>query len=42
MYLCLLHVWLTLQNDIDAVSQSAAMLHGVTLVRNKDIRKLYV
>ncbi|AYO42905.1 60S ribosomal protein L9 [Malassezia restricta CBS 7877] len=26
-------------NDIDAVSQSAAMLHGVTLVRNKDIRK---
>ncbi|WFD17931.1 hypothetical protein MCAP1_000142 [Malassezia caprae] len=26
-------------NDIDAVSQSAALLHGVTLVRNKDIRK---
>lgn len=33
---------LTLQNDIDAVSQSAALLHGQTLVRNKDIRKLYV
>ncbi|WFD29220.1 hypothetical protein MSPP1_000226 [Malassezia sp. CBS 17886] len=30
------------QNDIDAVSQCAALLHGVTLVRNKDIRKLYV
>ena len=30
------------QNDINAVSQSAAMLHGVTLVRDKDIRKLYV
>ncbi|WFC98631.1 hypothetical protein MYAM1_001362 [Malassezia yamatoensis] len=28
-------------NDIDAVSQSAALLHGVTLVKNKDIRKLY-
>ncbi|WFC93561.1 hypothetical protein MBRA1_000181 [Malassezia brasiliensis] len=26
-------------NDIDAVSQSAALLHGQTLVRNKDIRK---
>ncbi|SPO30357.1 probable RPL9A - ribosomal protein L9.e [Ustilago trichophora] len=26
-------------NDIDLVSQSAALLHGATLVRNKDIRK---
>ncbi|CDR39931.1 RHTO0S04e12200g1_1 [Rhodotorula toruloides] len=26
-------------NDVDAVSQSAASIHGQTLVRNKDIRK---
>ncbi|PKI86047.1 hypothetical protein MVES1_000601 [Malassezia vespertilionis] len=26
-------------NDINNVSQSAALLHGITLVRNKDIRK---
>merc|ERR1711939_1078473 len=26
-------------NDVDMVSQSAASIHGQTLVRNKDIRK---
>lgn len=26
-------------NDVDKVSQSAASIHGVCLVKNKDIRK---
>lgn len=29
-------------NDVDKVSQSAASIHGVCLVRNKDIRKYVI